>query len=229
MNGRVLSTKGSQIQIVLEIQGQIFTPDNLLSVVNSNEFQISQGKISNPLNPASPPQNTQIYSKDSMMIYLLPSRSIFNNLIFTVLNSYDLKNEKIGDKSVSEFIKNIMDELSLVDENISSITFNFTTRFESTKQPEDQLTRLLQKNFMNKLKDATLSKSLKVMSIRIGDSFPIKKEGFNIVFEPLISKPDKVFFMQFTKKIIGRDSLFKLINSFPEILEELINGVDPND
>lgn len=229
MNGHVLSTKGSQIQIILEIQSQIFPADNLLSFVNSNEFQIAQEMILNPLNSASPLQNTQMYSKDYIMIYLLPPGSIFNNLIFTLLNSYDLKNEKIGDKSVSEFIKNIMDELSLVDENISSITFNFTTRFESTKQPEDQLTRLLQKNFMNKLKNATLSKSLKVMSIRIGDSFPIKKEGFNIVFEPLISKPDKVFFMQFTKKIIGRDSLFKLINSFPEILEELINGVDPND
>ena len=140
------------------------------------------------------------YSRDSMIIYLLPSCPIFNNLIFTLLNSYDLKNEKIGEKSVLEFINDIMGELSLVDENISSITFNFTTRFESTRKPEDQLTKLLQKNFMNKLKDATLSKLLKVMSIRLGDSFSINKEGFNIVFEPLISKPDKVFFYAIYKK-----------------------------
>ncbi len=40
MNTRILSQKGAQIQIVLETQVLVFTPDNLLSVLKNNEFQI---------------------------------------------------------------------------------------------------------------------------------------------------------------------------------------------
>ncbi len=228
MDSRILSKKGAQTQIVVETQGLVFTPDNLMNVLKSNDFQIVQGNVSNPLNPTFPPQNTQIYSKDSLMIYLLQTQPL-NSLIFTVMNTFDLKNEKIGGKPSSEIIKNIMDSLSLVDETISAITFNFTTRFQASKKPIDQLTRLIQKNFINKLKETSLLKPLHVLSIRIGDTFPIEKQGFNVVFEPLLPNPEKMFFMQFMKKVGNRDLLFELIDDFPKILEILIKEVDPND
>ncbi len=228
MYSRILSKKGAQTQIVLETQGLVFTPDNLMNVLRSNEFQIVQGNVSNPLNPTFPPQNTQIYSKDSLMIYLLQTTPL-NSLIFTVMNTFDLKNEKIGGKPSSEIIKNIMDSLSLVDETISAITFNFTTRFEASKKPIDQLTRLTQKDFINKLEEIAFLKPLNVLSIRMGDTFPIERQGFNFVFEPLLSNPEKMFFMQFMKKVMNIDMLFELIDEFPKILEILIKGIDPDD
>ena len=89
MNARVMSNKGAQTQIVVETQGLVFTPDNLMSVLKSDEFQIVQGSVANPLNPAIPPQNTQIYSKDSLMIFLLQTQPL-NSLIFTMMNSFNL-------------------------------------------------------------------------------------------------------------------------------------------
>lgn len=228
MNGRILSAKGAQIQIILETQGLVFTPDNLMNVLKSNEFQIAQGNVSNPLNPAFPMQSAQIYSKGSLMIYLLQAQPL-NILIFTLINSLNPKNEKIGDKPSSDIIINIMDSLSLVDETISAITFNFTTRFDATKKPIGQLTKLLKKNFLDKLKGVPMLNSPNVISMRLGNSFPIEKGGFNVVFEPFASNPEKKFFMQFTKKVMNRDSLFELIDEFPKMLEALINLVDSND
>ena len=228
MNARVMSNKGAQTQIVVETQGLVFTPDNLMSVLKSNEFQIVQGSVSNPLNPAIPMQNTQIYSKDSLMIFLLQSQPL-NSLIFTMMNSFNLSEEKIGEKSGLDMIKSIMESLSLVDETISAITFNFTTRFVATKKPVEQMTKLLSKEFTSKIKKIPSVSSLKMLSIRLGDVFPIEKEGTNIIFEPFLSNPEKMFFIQFTKKVMNRDSLFELIEGFPEILEDLINGVDSDD
>lgn len=228
MNARVISSKGAQTQIVVETQGLVFTPDNLMSVLKSNEFQIVLGNVANPLNPAIPPQNTQIYSKDSLMIFLLQTQPL-NSLIFTMMNSFNLREEKIGEKSGLEMIKSIMESLSLVDETISAITFNFTTRFGATKKPMEQLTKLLSKEFTSKIKRIPSLSSLKMLSIRLGDVFPIEKEGVNVVFEPFLSNPEKMFFIQFTKKVMNRDSLFELIDGFPKILEELINGVDSSD
>ena len=68
-----------------------------------------------------------------------------------------------------------------------------------------------------------------MLSIRLGDVFPIEKEGTNIIFEPFLSNPEKMFWIQFTKKVMNRDSLFELIEEFPIILEDLINGVDSSD
>ncbi|MCW6168948.1 MAG: hypothetical protein LVQ96_04085 [Thermoplasmatales archaeon] len=228
MNTRVLSPKGAQIQIVIETQGLMFTPDNLMNVLKSNEFQIVQGVASNPLNPAFPPQNTQIYSKDSLMIYLLQTQPL-NSLVFTLMNTVDLNSEKIGGKPSSEMIRYLMDSLSLVDETVSAITFNFTTRFTATRKPIDQLTKLIQTDFFKKLKKDPLLQTLNVLSIRLGDVFPLERQGFNLVIEPLLSNPEKMFFIQFTKKLINRDSLFELVDKFPRTLENLIYGVDSND
>lgn len=228
MDARVLSRKGAQTQIVVETQGLVFTPDNLMSVLKDNEFQIAQGNVPNPLHPDSPPQNTQIYSKDSMMIVLLQNPPLFS-LFFTIINSIDLREEKVGDKSGLEMIRGIMDSLSLVDETISAITFNFTTRFAAANKPMEQLTKILSEEFKNKIKKVPSLSSLKLLSIRLGDVFPIEKEGINIVFEPFLSNTEKMFFLQFTKKVRNRDSLFDLIDKFPEILDELIRGVDSSD
>ena len=228
MNTRILSQKGAQIQIVVETQGVVFTPDNLLSVLKNNEFQIVQGLVSNPLNSTLPAQNTQIYSKDSLMIYLLLTQPL-NTLVFALMNTVDLKNQKIGGKPSSDMIRDLMDSLNLVDETISAITFNFTTRFIATKKPIDRLSKLIKLDFLRKMKKDPLLRTLNVLSIRLGDIFPIEKQGFNIVIEPLLSNPEKMFFIQFTKKLINRDSLFKVVNEFPRTLENLINGVDSND
>ncbi len=228
MNTRILSQKGAQIQIVVETQGVVFTPDNLLSVLKNNEFQIVQGLVSNPLNSTLPAQNTQIYSKDSLMIYLLLTQPL-NTLVFALMNTVDLKNQKIGGKPSSDMIRDLMDSLNLVDETISAITFNFTTRFIATKKPIDRLSKLIKLDFLRKMKKDPLLRTLNVLSIRLGDVFPIEKQGFNIVIEPLLSNPEKMFFIQFTKKLINRDSLFKVVNEFPRTLENLINGFDSND
>ncbi len=228
MNTRILSQKGAQIQIVVETQGVVFTPDNLLSVLKNNEFQIVQGLVSNPLNSTLPAQNTQIYSKDSLMIYLLLTQPL-NTLVFALMNTVDLKNQKIGGKPSSDMIRDLMDSLNLVDETISAITFNFTTRFIATKKPIDRLSKLIKLDFLRKMKKDPLLRTLNVLSIRLGDVFPIEKQGFNIVIEPLLSNPEKMFFIQFTKKLINRDSLFEVVNEFPRTLENLINGVDSND
>jgi hypothetical protein len=228
MIAQVLSGKGAQIQIIIETQGLVFTPDNLINVLKSHEFQIGQGVISNPLIPNNPQINAQIFSKDSLMIYFVQNQPL-NSLIFTILNTVNLKKEQVAGKSSIEMIETIMDNLNLVDETINSITFNFTTRFEASKKPIDLLTRILNRNFIKKFKDIDSIKSVNMLSMRIGDAFPLQKNGFNIVLEPLISNPEKMFFMQFIKRINDRTSLFELTDTFPSLLESIINGVDPNE
>ncbi len=126
-------------------------------------------------------------------------------------------------------IRDLMGSLNLVDETISAITFNFTTRFTATKKPIDRLSKLIKLDFLRKMKKDPLLITLNVLSIRLGDIFPIEKQGFNIAIEPLLSNPEKMFFIQFMKKLINRDSLFELVNEFPKTLENPISGVDSND
>lgn len=145
------------------------------------------------------------------------------------MNSLDLKEEKVGDKSGLEMIRSVMESLSLVDETISAITFNFTTRFVAIDKPMEQLTKILSKGFRSKIEKVPSLSSLKLLSIRLGDVFPIEKEGINIVFEPFLSNPEKMFFLQFTKKVKNRDSLFELMYKFLEILYDIIKGVDSSD
>ncbi len=228
MIAQVLSGKGAQIQIIIETQGLVFTPDNLINVLKSYEFQIQQGVISNPLLPNNQVMNAQIFSKDSLMIYFVQNQPI-SSLIFTILNTVDLRKEQVAGKASIEMIENIMDKLNLVDETINSITFNFTTRFEASRKPVELLTKTLNKNFIKKFKDINLIEHVNMLSVRIGDAFPIQKNGYNIVLEPLISNPEKMFFMQFIKRIVNRTSLFDLVENFSDLLESIIEGVDPSE
>ena len=227
MIAQVLSGKGAQIQIMIETQGLVFTPDNLINVLKSYEFQLQQGVITNPLLPNNP-QNAQIFSKDSLMIYFVQNQPI-NSLIFTILNTVDLKKEQIAGKITIELIENIMDKLNLVDETINSITFSFTTHFEASRKPVELLTKTLNKNFIKKFQGLNFTKQVSLLSMRIGDAFPLQKNGYNIVLEPFVSSPEKMFFLQFIQKMVDRASVFSLADNFPKLLESIIDRVDPNE
>lgn len=230
MHGRSISAKGSQTQIVIETQGMFFSPDNLMALLKNNEFQIMQGNVSNPLNPGSQPVFSQLFSKGPLMISMQQSPPTTIYLILVIMNVLDLSKEKIGEKSGIDLINEILDGLNLTEETITSITFTFTTRFQpATGSPADLITNLINKDFIDRTKNSIKLDTMKAFSIRLGDRFPIEKEGTNLVFEPLINEPEKIFLMQFIRKLKSREGLTELFKNFPEMLPSIMNGVDPID
>lgn len=227
MEARTFSDKGSQIQIIVETQGMMFSGDNLITALKTREFQILQGNINNPIDPSTPTVMAQIYSKGPLTIFMPPPRGLTNYLIFLVMNTIDLEKTKIGDKKLNGLIEEILNDLSLTEETISSITFTFTTRFAPKNLPIERLTALINRDFIKKLKKIPALKSSNALSLRFGDKFPIDKEGVNIVFEPLVTDPDKLFYLQFIQKFRSKQKFQVLLSDFPKILFDLMNGVDP--
>lgn len=184
----------------------------------------------NPVNPALQQGPSQLFSKGSLVITMQQGPPPMMYLVFVLMNVYDLRQEKIGEKNAADLINEVLDRLNLTEETIPSITFTFTTRFPSTNgTPASRLTNLINKKFIEEITKSTNSESMSAFSIRLGDKFPIEKDGTNLVFEPLVTEPEKIFLMQYIRKFKSRNVLVELFDSFPKMLPGLMSGVDPLD
>jgi hypothetical protein len=182
---------GSQIQVVFQVNFPTFTPDQFNQVLKEKGFLLTSSQMVNPQGQAV---QMQMFSKGNLIVFFAPvpqNPSQFQ-VVFQALNTVSLAVAPSGGVLIQD-IRDILKGLNIVEDVISLIAFNCTTRETVKIDPAKGLTAGIKPKLLQKIAGA-LGTDLNVTSLRLGTSLPLLK-GTQIILEPLISDPTKQFYI----------------------------------
>ncbi|MFI5405340.1 MAG: hypothetical protein ACHQ1D_02375 [Nitrososphaerales archaeon] len=208
---------GSYVQLTFQTKFPTFTPDQFMASLKDKNYSMTQGTANLPSGQMI---TTQIFSKQNLSVFISPST---NQIFFQILNT--INPQEIIEKE----IKNILVYLNIVEEVLLSVMFTFNTSVPSKGDPHSNLTSLLDQKFRKHCKDI-LQNSLGVTSLRLASSFPIEKDGLQLIVEPLGTDPKHRYYLNLTYVTDKMHKFNDFIDKFGErMVLELMDGIDKNE
>ncbi len=206
---------GTQIQLMFQTKFPTFTPEQFSRAMTEREFILVRGKVPNPENPQGPLETVQLFSKGNVNVYLGGG---LNQVHFQILNMLNLNDVYID-------VKKILLDLNVISNVISNIGFLCVTTCLSPTKPQDNLTALMNSSFLESMSRA-LGVEVGISSIRLATTFPLEKNGVQMLIEPLGTSPEDHFYLN----IIYRSSNMDIFNVFIEqfgrtMIQEIIEEV----
>lgn len=209
---------GSHVQLVFRTKFPTFTPDQFGKALKERAYSMVQGQVANPQNPQAPPIAVQLYSKGNINVFLLQQ---LNQIVFEVLNTVNLQ-------PVYEEIKKLLFSLNIVSDAILITILNCSTRAKTKTEPQKNLTSLVNRGFLEGI-TKNLGEKLGVFSIRLATTFPLTKEGLQIVLEPLGTSPKNEYYLNITYRTPDMNKLNEFVERFGEdLINEIIGEVEKN-
>jgi len=199
---------GTQVQLVFQTQFLTFTADLFSKALKEREYLEVRGQMPNPQNPQAPIP-IQTFSKGDITVFLPPTQPPNPNaIIFQVLNTVNLGT--IYNKEVKEILLRI----NIYPEIVSDAIFNCITKMEAKAKPLDRLTSMVDRTFIERISN-NLGTKMKVSSIRFTTTFPPERVGgFQVVVEPLVSNPEKNYYLNISFKTTRMNEFDKFISEF---------------
>ncbi len=206
---------GTQIQLMFQTKFPTFTPEQFSPAMTEREFILVRGKVPNPENPQGPLETVQLFSKENVNVYLGGG---LNQVHFQILNMLNLNDVYID-------VKKILLDLNVISNVISNIGFLCVTTCLSPTKPQDNLTALMNSSFLADMSRA-LGVEVVISSIRLATTFPLEKNGVQMLIEPLGTSPEDHFYLN----IIYQSSNMDIFNVFIEkfgrtMIQEIIEEV----
>lgn len=209
------SAIGSQVRILYQTNFPTFTPDQVNKILTEKDYISGQSQITNPQDPQIPPRIVPMFSKDNVSIFI---NQPVNQIGFLILNTIDLK-------TVYSEISTILSSLNIIPEVTSNINFVCITRSKVRHKPQEQMTSLLKKEFLEEL-STDFGEKLEVTSIRLSTSFPPDK-GLEIIIEPLLPNPEDHYFININYQTTEWEKFNTFIGRFGEaIIQGIIDEVE---
>ena len=183
---------GSQIQLFFQVKFPTFTPDQFSQTLKAKGFNMTPAQA---LSPQGQPIQVQVFSKGNLIVFFTanPQNPTQNQIVFQALNTVSLTSAPRSGDSPIQDITDILKGLNIVEDVISLIGFNCTTRATSTIDPTKGLTSGIKPELLEKIKKA-LESDVNVTSLRLGTAHPLQK-GIQLTLEPLATDPTKQFFV----------------------------------
>jgi len=216
---------GSQIQLVYQVDFLTFTPERFTQVLKEKGFQMTPTQVITPQGPIQ----TQLFSKGNLMISFAQNPQNPNQfqIVFQILNTINLISAFSGSTSPDQDIRTILIGLNVVDDVVSQITFNCTTRADATVEPIKGLTAGIKPELLEEIKKAFASSqfgpSLNVTSLRLGTAFPLRK-GIQLILEPWGNDPTK-FWINLIFQTKDMSEFNEFIRGFGESTIQSLLGV----
>lgn len=173
---------GTQIELIYKTQFVTFTPDQFSKALKDKNYLEVRGTI-----PSSKgPMPIQTFSKGDFIVFLAPDEP--PPLVFRIINTLSIESKL---KEINEMLV----ALNIYADIVAVASFTCQTRVSVKGKPLDRLTSLVNKNFVSKICQ-NMGADMKVSSIRFNKAYPLSSnEGCGVTIEPLMTNPEKEYFV----------------------------------
>jgi hypothetical protein len=213
-NGLKLSSFaiGTQVELVFHTQFVTFTAEQFDRALKSKNYIEVRQQV---LDPQGRPVSLQAFSKGDTTVFL-PPVSPPAPVVFRIINTVNLE-------SRYKEVKEMLIAMNIYPNIVSLASFTCTTRTKAKSKPLERLTSLVNKTFVAKI-SKNLEATMKVSSIRLGTSFPMKQEvGYEISIEPLMTNAEEEYFISIVYTTHKMDDFDKLISQFgSDLIQRII-------
>jgi len=208
-----IKSTGSQITLVYQVKFLTFTPDQFNQVLKEKGFTMTPSQVTNPLGQIA---QIQLFSKGNLVVFFAqnPQNPTQTQIIFQALNTVSLTSALSGGTSPNQNIMDILMGLNIVEDVVSQVAFNCTTRVAVELDPTKILTSGIRPALLEKITKA-LGSSLNVTSLRLGTAHPLQK-GMQLTLEPLVSNPTKELFVNVVFQTSDMAEFNEFIRGFGE-------------
>lgn len=213
---------GSQVQLVFRTQFLTFTAELFSKVLKEKEYLEVRGQVPNPHNPQAPPISIQTFSKEDVTIFLPPTQPPSPiPIVFQMLNTVNVEPRY---KEVNA----ILLALNIFPDVVSDASFSCTTRTKAKTKPLDRLSSIIDQNFLDRIRK-NVSTKLRLASVRLVTDFPLEKEGFQVVIEPLATNPEKEYFLSISYRTTKKSEFDKFVSEFgSDMIQRIIEETEKN-
>lgn len=215
---------GTQVQLVFRTQFLTFTAELFSKVLKEKEYLEVRGQIPNPTNPQAPPISIQTFSKGDVTVFLPPVQPPnVNAIVFQILNTRNL--ESLYKKEM----KKILLALNMFPDIVSDASLTCTTRMKAKTKPLDRLTSIVNQDFLDRI-SKNFGTKLKAYSVRLATTFPLDREGgFQVIVEPLVSNPEKEYYLNISYRTTKMNDFDKFISIFgSDMIQRIIEESEKN-
>jgi len=210
------SAIGSQVKLVFRTKFPTFTPDQFNKALRDKKYTMVPAQIPNPQNPQAS-ITVQTFSKENMNIYLAPN----NQIVFQILNTRNLH-------EIYQEVEGILVSLNVYSPAILDIIFNSTTNFEAKVEPQKRLTSLVEARFLQGI-EKNFGVKLGVFSIRLATTFPLAREGIQVILEPMGTSPKNEYYLNITYRTANMEKFNQFVRKFGnEMIRETIREAEAN-
>lgn len=209
---------GSYVQLLFRTKFPTFTPDQFVKALKDRKYSSVQGQVSNPQNPQAPPIAVTLFSKGNINIYLIPN---LNQVVLQILNTVNLQ-------SAYEEISKILFELNIIKDIVSDIVFNCTTKAPTKIEPKKNLTSLVNTDFLQGIAKE-FKEDLGVVSIRLATTFPLERDGLQVILEPLGTSPKSDYYLNIIYRTSDMDKFDAFVRNFGDsVIQGIIGEAEKN-
>jgi hypothetical protein len=219
-NGLKMSTLaiGTQVELVFRTQFITFTPEQFDRALKSKNYIEVRQQV---LDPQGRPVSLQAFSKGDTTVFL-PPVSPPAPVVFRIINTVNLE-------SRYKEVKEMLIAMNIYPNIVSSASFTCTTRTKAKSKPLERLTSIVNKNFVTRI-SKNLEAPIKVSSIKLSTSFPMKQEGgYEILIEPLMTNPEEEYYVSIVYTTHKMDDFEKFISQFgSDLIQRIIEEETKN-
>jgi len=204
---------GTQIEIVYTTQFVTFTPDQFNKALKDKNYLEVRGTI--PSSKGSIP--IQTFSKGDFIVFLAPGEP--PPLVFRIINT-------LGIESKLKEINEMLVALNIYADIVAVASFTCQTRVSTKGKPLDKLTSLVSKNFISGI-CKSMDVDMKVSSIRLNKAYPqSSNEGCGVTIEPLMTNPEKEYFVAIAYVEHDMTKFNKFISQFgADMIQRMIEEI----
>jgi hypothetical protein len=194
---------GTQVELVFQTQFVTFTPEQFMRALKDRNYMEIRGQIADS---HGQPISIQTFSKGDTTVFL-PSASLPSPIVFRIINTVSLE-------SRYKEVNDLLVAMNIYPNIISTASFTCMTKAKAKTHPVDKLTSIVDKTFVDRI-SKNLGTEMKVISVRLGTSFPMKQEGgYEVTIEPLMTNAEEEYFVSIVFRTHKMDEFSKFIDQF---------------
>ncbi len=217
----LVSNIGSLVTLLFQTKYQTFTPAQFIKTFQELGFIQTKGLVNVSANPAAPAVQTNIFSKDNLVVLLNPNENL---IMFQIINTLDFNS------IFDDVIQKILVALNFNPSSVNMLGLDCIAQVHDVKPPRDSLTSLVNPNFINGLQSSVIDSKFEITSLRmttLGDG--VSDESMSVTLEPLQSDSTGSYHLVVIYRSKQNDKFDKFVRTFgSDMLKSIVNEVEKN-
>ncbi len=216
-----VSNIGSHVTLLFQTKYQTFTPAQFVKTFQELGFIQTKGLANISSNPVAPAIQTNIFSKDNLVVLLNPSENL---IMFQIINTLDFNSIFDG------VIQKILVALNFNPSSVNMLGLDCIAQVHEVKPPRNSLTSLVNSNFIKGLESSVIDSKFEITSLRIttlGDG--VSDESMSVTLEPLYSDSTGSYHIVVIYRSKQNDKFDEFVKNFgSKMLEKIVSEVEKN-
>ena len=198
-----------------------FTPAQFVKTFQELGFTQTKGVVNISANSNAAPVQTNIFSKDNLVVLLNPTENL---IIFQIINTLDFNG------IFDDVVQKILVQLNFSPSAVAILGLDCITQIHEVKSPSDSLTSLVNSKFVEGLTSSAIGHQCDVTSLRFTTrGSDVSDENLSVTLEPLPSNPTDSYHMIIAYQSKENDKFNEFVKNFgSKTIENIVGEVEKN-